>query len=246
MICRAPLYSVLFLLLCWEPLPLPSCRRYPGHLLLWHDYSSDCLTDRSVCGYQCVHIFIIPMHSGCYSSCKPMWSTSVVLLFTQPEHLLEIPNWRVCQRSIYNMCLYLSESVRMSVLIYFRIYQSIRGYCHHSLFIPILNILIFLSKFIYISICPSPFVCLFVSIFISTNLSEPIAITVCSDLTILNILVYLSQSIYISICSYLSKSIRMSVLIYLQIYQSIRGYSYQSVHIHQSISVGSYQFKFLA
>ena len=76
----------------------------PGQLLFCVDCPSHWkLTDSSTYGYRCIYTFITPTHSGYPSRCQLMWPASAVLLFTQQEHpIFEIPNWRVCQRSICN------------------------------------------------------------------------------------------------------------------------------------------------
>ena len=75
--------------------------------LIWLPFSltwlTDWLNDHSVYGYPCIYNFITSICSSYPLGCQPTWPASVFLLLTQLKHLvLEIPNWRVCQRSISN------------------------------------------------------------------------------------------------------------------------------------------------
>ena len=85
--------SVLLLLLHWVAPRVTSLTWLPFWLP----------TDSSVSGYLFKCNFIMPMYTGYYYCSQPTWPSSAVLLFKQLEHpVLEIPNWRVCQRSICN------------------------------------------------------------------------------------------------------------------------------------------------
>ena len=87
-----------------ETLALPPGTHWPlsepDSLIVTAWISSVCPTDRSVCGHAYIYSFITPTHS--FLLVIHVICLRCSLVYTIGISCLEIPNWQVCQRLVYN------------------------------------------------------------------------------------------------------------------------------------------------